>query len=154
MKGTILSAIDALRAVFAKMQTIASGKVPATVQTTILDFVKVRFGDDIRRNFGEARTPEGTPWPRLKYRSGMPLILTRALMRAAVESTRGATFDGKQIAYGMSGTPRYWAVHNFGWGRIPARRYYGPRATTLEELARRATEAVAIEIVHTNKQPA
>lgn len=152
MVSRVLAAVNALRRAFTAVENMALGRVPATVTKTVLDFVQQRFSDDIRTNFGEARTPDLTLWPKLKWRRGMPLILTRTLMRAAIDSVKKATYDGKRIAYGMgAGAPKYWAAQNFGWGRIPARTYYGVRKTTLEELAERATEAVAIDVVHAAK---
>lgn len=155
MVSRVLAAVNTLRRVFTAVENMALGRVPPTVNKTVLEFVQNRFSDDIRRNFGEARTPEGTPWRPLKWRKGMPLILTRTLMRAAIESVQKATYDGRRIAYGMgSGAPKYWAAQNFGWGRIPARTFYGVRKTTLEELAEKASEAVAIEVVHGAKNQA
>ena len=149
--GGIVAAMKKLAAVFERLEALALGKVSATVHRTTLEFVRNRFAQDVKRNFGEAQSPDGRRWAPLKYRSGMPLILTGTLLRAAVDAMRTAKFDGRAVIIGMSGTPKYWGVHQYGWRRVPARPYFGARAETVAELADTIADAVSVEIVHAAK---
>lgn len=139
-----------LHGIFARLaQLAAGGALPAATGTAVLEFVRTRFADDIKKNFTESRSPELVPYKPLKWRSGTPLILTRALMRAATESLKSAEWSGSgRLAFGMSGTPKYWSYHNYGTRRIPQRRFYFPRRTTLDELAKIVSESFAFEIIH------
>lgn len=127
----------------------ANAAPPPASESDILKFVRLRFGDDVRRNFAEARNPYLEQWPALRWRVGMPLILTRTLMRAAIASVERAEYAGKgRISFGMSGEPKYWRFQNFGTKRIPQREFYGPRRTTLDELMKLVVDSLAYEIVH------
>lgn len=146
----LAAAASRIGGLFARLSSIAATAAPpVAAEPDLLKFVRERFSDDVRRNFGEARTPYLEQWPALRWRVGMPLILTRTLMRAAIASVEKAEYAGKgRIAFGMSGEPKYWRFHNEGTKRIPRREFYGPRQSTLKELMALVVESLAYEIVH------
>ena len=140
-----------LKAMFDKLASLAGGrKLPPASQATILAFVQTRFSEDIAKNFEESRAPDGPAWKPLKWRSGKPLILTDALMAAAVASVRGARWTGQErIGFGM-GEPKYWKYQNYGTRRIPARPFYFWRRDTLSELGTLVADSIGIEILREN----
>jgi phage gpG-like protein len=149
----IAAGIAKLRAVFDKLAALASGrKLPAATEKQVLDFVRRRFSEDIGKNFSESRDPDGNAWKPLRWRTGKPLILTGALLAAAVSSVQNARWTGAgRIGFGITGEPRYWQYQNYGTSRIPARRFYFPRQDTLGELAGLIADAIGFEILRENR---
>ena len=93
-----------------------------------------RFSVSVMNNFLESRAPDGTPWAPLKYRIGMPLILTGWLMRSATETMENATYDSakKELVATML-EPFYGIFHQFGTKRgLRARPFYGFRSEDID----------------------
>lgn len=66
----------------------------------------------------------GKKWAPLKWRVGMPLILTGLLMSKVLQSAREATID-KNGVFLLLTEPFYAKFHQFGTTRIPPRPFYG-----------------------------
>jgi phage virion morphogenesis protein len=82
----------------------------------------------IQRNFRNQKNADGTPWPRLKYRVGTPLVDKLGRMPKGISSD---TSVNRVVIIGAGyATRAYNAIHNFGGdaGRghkthIPQRQY-------------------------------
>ena len=145
----LVGGITKLRGLFDSLgQIAAGGKLPPATDAAILEFVRVNFARDVASNLNESRDPLGKPFKPLKWRSGIPLLLTGRMASAAVQSMKQATWTGQgRIGFGIRGEPSYWKYQNYGTRRIPARWFYFPRQTTLEKLAAMASESLGFEIL-------
>ena len=72
--------------------------------------------EKIQQNFSNSSEADGTPWAKLKYRVGKPLILTGA-MRRSVKSRN--TQNGVSVFTNIY----YAGWQNYGTNKIPARRF-------------------------------
>jgi phage gpG-like protein len=135
--NSLAKLVGYIRGVARNVYRLAAGALPFTAAEDA-DWWRRAFADDVRRNFQESRGPDLTPWAPLKYRLGKPLILTGALMAAAVGTASRAAWDGAVATMPQMSAPRYWSYHQYGAGRVPARPFYGPRPDTVRELAERA----------------
>lgn len=111
-----------------------------------LAWFRAQFASDVYRNFSQGQDADGTPWAPLKYRIGKPLILTGTLMAAAVNAAANAELFGRDVRTTVSG-PNYWQYHEYGTGRIPARPFMGPRATTVQGLSERMAQDLATNLI-------
>lgn len=76
--------------------------------------------EKITDNFNNSSEADGTPWKKLKYRKGDPLVLTRKLMK----SIRGKnTATGVLIWSSQARNVHYGIYHNEGTKKIPVRRF-------------------------------
>lgn len=95
--------------------------------TPVLKLINVIGVDEIRGNFRRQKNADGSPWPRLKYRTGTPLVdkIGRMPKGIAGEVRSNSVTIGAGYA-----TRAFNAIHNFGGqaGRghkthIPQREY-------------------------------
>ena len=76
----------------------------------------------------------GVKWKPLKWRVGMPLILTGLMMSKVLQSAREATIDERGVVLVLP-FPPYSKYHQFGTERIPARPFYGISDELKEKIA-------------------
>lgn len=91
-------------------------------------------GDRTRKNFLNSESPDGTPWAPLKYRVGMPLILTGLMMTQALSAAASPVISG-QTAVINPDEPFYNLFHLFGTRNMPARPWIGVSEETVDEMA-------------------
>ena len=88
--------------------------------------VREQLTKETATNFLESRSPDGEPWPALKYRVGMPLVKTGDMMQKVVTAVQQAEI-GEGFLLVRIPQPSWIAVHQFGSrdGRIPQRKFIG-----------------------------
>lgn len=126
-----------------------TGGEPAPVSSAneTLRWLRERFADDVKRNFEGGHDPDGNKWAPLKWRIGKPLILTGLLMNSAYQAAQNVQLrNGTEIMAKLA-EPFYWMFHEYGTGRIPARPFFGPSASTVQGLADRMARDMADAVI-------
>ena len=90
---------------------IAAGIREIQNPAPVLKLIQVIGEDEIKGNFRRQKNSDGSPWPRLKYRSGTPLIDKLGRMQKGI--TSALVQSGVLFAAGYA-TRAYNAAHNFG----------------------------------------
>lgn len=91
----------------------------------------------VRESFDGARTPEGTPWRRLKDARGRPLVKSGRMRARAIRPV----FFGLSVRVEL--TP-YGGFQNSGTATIPARAFL-PEAPISPELQARFLRATGVQ---------
>lgn len=85
---------------------------------------------DVRKAFDASVDPvTGKPWAPLKYRVGKILVDTGRMRAAALGVVDKAKADGKGVTLELTDPP-YSAVHQFGAGPVPRRRFFAASPET------------------------
>lgn len=109
-----------------------------------------QISEDTANNYLESRSPDGVPWLPLKWRIGMPLILTGMMMEKSVLACRHPAITGGGGQFDMLitlDTPFYFPYHQFGTYRIPQREFFGIRPETEASFDQMLEDAIVGELV-------